>query len=259
MSEITRTEKFLRACIDGEPCALKPLTRVEKLLAELNDKLAGGPSEVVILPETEIAYNEQLGVLAITTAINAYPEEGKTYAVMYAGTAYDCPCVKASLDGETQSFCMGDTTGIGAPGGNADAPFLIMIFPTPMELEGGGMAYGGVMTKDGATTVTLSIVEKAETASAGGGGVFYVDCTPGELIEGTDQATLVGMTKTYEETFAAYEAGQIVAFRVDMGGMADGLITISFISGYMPGFGLVFGNEGGFAYKSDGTAIMMNA
>ena len=44
MSEITRTEKFLRACIDGEPCALKPLTRVEKLLAELNDKLAGGGS-----------------------------------------------------------------------------------------------------------------------------------------------------------------------------------------------------------------------
>ena len=44
MSEITRTEKFLRACIDGEPCALKPLTRVEKLLAELNETLAGGGS-----------------------------------------------------------------------------------------------------------------------------------------------------------------------------------------------------------------------
>lgn len=44
MSEITRTEKFLRACIDGEPCALKPLTRMEKLLAELNETLAGGGS-----------------------------------------------------------------------------------------------------------------------------------------------------------------------------------------------------------------------
>ena len=100
---------------------------------------------------------------------------------------------------------------------------------------------------------------KRVPASVAGSGVFYVDCTPGEPIEGTDQATLVGMTKTYEETFAAYEAGQIVAFRVDMGGMTDGLIVISFIYGYMPGLGLVFGNNEGIAYKSDGTAIMMNA
>lgn len=259
MSEITRTEKFLRACIDGEPCALKPLTRVEKLLAELNDKLAGGASEVVILPETELPGGTAETQIPITTPLSATPTAGATAKVTYNGKDYDCPIVLISDNGY-DGYVMGniDALGVSVAGGNPDAPFAISLVPSSL----GGGVYGVILSLEAVDSITLSIVQGGAASGGGsasaGGGVFYVDCTPGELIEGTDQATLVGMTKTYEETFAAYEAGQVVAFRVNMGEMMEGMIGISFISGYMPGFGLVFGNQG-FAYKSDGTAIMMNA
>jgi hypothetical protein len=258
MSEITRTEKFLRACIDGEPCALKPLTRVEKLLAELNDKLAGGPSEVVILPETEFSSDGEAPQIPFTTPLSATPTAGAIAKVTYNGTEYPCTMAYTEQNG-VGAYAIGNFDAINMPltGGNPDAPFVIALDP-----NGTDGVYGIVFPLDGSTSGTLSIVQEGAASGGGsasaGGGVFYVDCTPGELIEGTDQATLVGMTKTYEETFAAYEAGQVVAFRVNMGEMMEGMIGIAFISGYMPGFGLVFGNEG-FAYKSDGTAIMMNA
>lgn len=222
--------------------------------AKFVDNSGGG--EVVILPETEIAAITESPIM---TAPNAMPEVGKVYVVTYDGTAYDCPAIAIPEGIGMAGVALGNSDLLGISGGNASAPFVVALFDSPQVMEGSEF-YGLLLPVGGGeegTFVTISIVEKAETASAGGG-VFYVDCTPGELIEGTDQATLVGMTKTYEETFAAYESGQVVAFRVNMGEMMEGMIGISFISGYMPGFGLVFGNQG-FAYKSDGTAIMMNA
>lgn len=213
MSEITRTEKFLRACIDGEPCALKPLTRVEKLLAELNDKLAGGASEVVILPETEVA---AISESPITTAPNAMPEVGAVCTVTYNGTAYDCPAVAAAITAEVTGVAFGNTDALGIPGGNTNAPFMVVLLETPMDMEGVPV-YGMLLPQGGTaegTYVTISIVEKAETASAGGGGVLVINMSC-DLSDDMSTVTNPTKDKTFAEAKAVYDAGGIVVVRLE--------------------------------------------
>ena len=195
MDEITRTEKFLRACIDGEPCALKPLTRVEKLLAELNDKLAGGSSEVVILTETAVTVTEGQGY--ITTPLSATPTEGATARVTYNGTEYLCPVV-AQADEEVAGYMLGNLDATGNGGGNPYAPFLVMLFQDGFDVSEDGTPdmYGMVMPLDGATTVTLSIVQ-TEGASGGGASGDYIIVA---------DATTLKTTQKWSELAAAVQS-----------------------------------------------------
>lgn len=197
MDEITRTEKFLRACIDGEPCALKPLTRVEKLLAELNDKLAGGPAEVVILPETELEMGD--GVFGSKNPLSATPTAGATAKVTYNGAEYECS-VLVMPDVPFEAYALGNTEEMGIAGGNADAPFMVMLMP-----GGEDGAYVICMTMEEVTSVTLSIVQTEGAASGGesdGGGVFTVHATVGS------DWTTVTTDKTVSEVMTAIKAGQ---------------------------------------------------
>lgn len=223
MSEITRTEKFLRACIDGEPCALKPLTRVEKLLAELNDKLAGGPSEVVILPETEVA---AISESPITTAPNAMPEVGAVCTVTYNGTAYDCPAVAAAITAEVTGVAFGNTDALGIPGGNTNAPFMVVLLETPMDMEGVPV-YGMLLPQGGTaegTYVTLSIVQEGAASggeSAGGGYLYFTGTATMNSDTNNGEATL---DKSFAEVLAAIKGKKPVFCALS--GVNDGTIYI---------------------------------
>ena len=199
MSEITRTEKFLRACIDGEPCALKPLTRVEKLLAELNDKLAGGTSEVVILQETVATVDAEAGGQAfIMTPLSATPTEGATAKIIYNGVEYTSPIILGEDEGLVM-YGMGNTDMMGLPGGNADAPFVVVLIPSGMD-----GAYGMVMPMDGATSVTLSIVQTEGAASGGAAD------SPVVIAKLTGSGSNITIDKTFDEIVSLVKSGKIV-------------------------------------------------
>lgn len=219
MSEITRTEKFLRACIDGEPCALKPLTRVEKLLAELNDKLAGGTSEVVILPETELTVVEIIAgdaaVYLLPTPFENAPVEGGTYKLIWGGVEYISKAADITeiVSASQKTLLMGNSDVMGvtdAIGTNPapDAPFFFMIAPDGSTADG-VTVYGQFNIDANLTTdpPVLSIVEKAETASAGGGGLVF------NVAMGSD-GTFTADT-TYAEVKAALDAGRHVLAKLE--------------------------------------------
>lgn len=113
--------------------------------------------EVVILPETELMVIEDVDEEApITTPLSATPTEGATAKVTYNGTEYACTIARAE-DGGVEMFCIGNTDVIGLPGGNPDAPFVMILIP-----GGENGAYGMVMPLDGATSITLSVVQTEE-------------------------------------------------------------------------------------------------
>lgn len=219
MSEITRTEKFLRACIDGVPCELKPLTRVEKLLAELNETLAG-PAPVVILPETELTYEESEDGFFLYIPWESDPVEGGMYKVTYNGTDYECEGLPSPGGAPEGTIGMGNLTLFGVSGGNADAPFALMCYTTAIGADAG--FYAALIPADGATSVTLSIVQ-TEGASAdsgsGGGGVFIVPATTADMQS-------VTVDKTPDEAMAAAQAGQHVECHLTM---SVGEMTITYI------------------------------
>jgi len=169
-----------------------------------------GPSEVVILPETELErfeYEGQVGFILPTPFINN-PEFDKTYTVTYNGDVYDCKAFDFFHEGP-EPIVIGNTGLVGVESATNE-PFLIMLYPSGKfdapspDITG----YGTCMANPVPESITLSIVEKAETASAGGGGMFIVNCPTLDMENGT--ATF---DKTFEEVLAAYNAGRYVVFR----------------------------------------------
>ena len=161
-----------------------------------------GPSEVVILPETVLTYSEEEGTYVGNA--QSLPEEGKKYVVTYNGTAYDCACWMWEIDPGDFAPAFGNSSLVGVEGGNADAPFLIMLG----EDEAGGLRCVFTLTDDTTPeSVTLSIVEKAETASAGGGGLVF------NVAMGSD-GTFTADT-TYAEVKAALDAGRHVLAKLE--------------------------------------------
>lgn len=196
---------------------------------KLGSELGGG-GEIVILPETELTHVEAAG--GYIGNIQSLPEEGKTYVVTYNGTAYDCACWMWEVDPGDFAPAFGNSSLVGVEGGNADAPFLIML----AEDEAGVLQCLFTPTDDTTPeSVTLSIVEKAETSSAGGGGLFVVNLVKGEQMEESPipqypTAFAVEIDKTFAEVLAAFKAGNRVECRETA---EDGSVTI-----YQPvGFG----------------------
>jgi hypothetical protein len=167
------------------------MSNIAKMIA-IAKRFGGGsgPSEVVILTETVLTVVEMGGATQhlIMTEPLAQVEVGKTYTVTYNGTAHET----------TASFDEGD--------GVYSLPFEdggVALLLESAEVPGVGMAYGMVYAFDGSTPTTLSIVEKAETASAGGGmTVVHVNMQASSMAEAVD--------KTYDEVVAAIMAGQVV-------------------------------------------------
>lgn len=201
MSDITRVEKLLRASIDGVPCSLKPLTRVEKLLVELNEAIAG-PAPTVILPETEMT---KIDLMWSTASMpENRPEIGKKYNVTCNAEIYTWECLSPEEAGMSAEHFESVIALI-----SESSPFCVM-FPTPAvaEAEGCGVMVQGIADTWQPESVTLSIVEAVEESGSAGGGRFVVkaDCD----LPTQDDAVQVTPDKSYDEVKAAYDAGKTV-------------------------------------------------
>lgn len=175
-----------------------------------------GPSEVVILPETELTHaGGDDPKYIITTPPSAVPVDGVPVNVTYNGVVYTCP-VLHTKDGDYDVYAMGNLEIIGETGGDSDAPFCVVL--SHAEAEG---VYGMCFVIDSPQAVTLSIVQTEGAASGGGESMVFV--TRGTLGDGNT----VTLDKTYDELVAAYKAGKDVRALVDIGGL---LITMSAIT-----------------------------
>ena len=165
-----------------------------------------GPSEVVILPETVLTASEETGGQApIMTPLSATPTEGATAKVTYNGTEYICTNVCVEEDG-IRSYMLGNLDALGTfSGGNPDAPFVVALIP-----DGVDGAYGIVMPMDGATSITLSIVQVGAASggeSAGGGYLYFTGTATMNSNTNNGEATL---DKTFAQVLAAIKGKQPV-------------------------------------------------
>lgn len=202
---------------------------------KLGSELGGsGPSEVVILPETELVPVEvspgELGMYNIVDALfeNA-PTAGATGKLVWGGVEYTSKITDISaMMGlpEGSYFCMGNLAVAGevppdvaqmnpAP----DAPYVLMFLPAGMPTDA-GVTYGQIVSQ-GITPEPpiLSIVQTEGAASDGGsasagGGLFIVKCdmeglemTPDGSIEGQYAVPGLIADKTYDEVLSAIAAG----------------------------------------------------
>lgn len=159
---------------------------------------------VVILPETVLTVGENTSMGFVTVALSATPVQGKTYTATYNGTPFDVSCEWST---EEQAYIFSEE----------NAPFVFMQIPGGSEHPTYGMVYGYVTSLDGSTPSTLSIVEKAETASAGGG-----VCMVKVSFETEDGQTFTNVKKdkSYADLKAAYDADSLLwcRFTATVGG-----------------------------------------
>lgn len=167
--------------------------------------LGSAPAPVVILPETVVTVNEGQGL--ILTPLSATPTDGATAKVTYNGTEYLCPVV-AQADEEAAGYMLGNLDATGNGGGNPDAPFLVVLIPDGVDDTGDGtIAYGFIMTLDGATSVTLYIVQTGE-ASADGDDVSLESLGFVTVTATGDSLDVTSVDMTFEEVMAAATAGK---------------------------------------------------
>lgn len=195
---------------------------------KLGSELGGG-GEVVILPETELTHED--GSWMIPTPLSATPTEGKTCTVTCNGVAYDCPVFNYP-GAPVTAFVMGATKEMGLPGGNDDAPFVVMLLP-----GGDNGIYGMCMYDGEVDSITLSIVqtEGAESGGDAGGGIFEVNVPVTNYIASTGH-DFGEFDKTFAELLAAHKAGKYVRINV---GWDIGYSTY----GYVIGFGKSNGQD----------------
>lgn len=157
---------------------------------------------VVILPETEMTPAEE-GMFGIMTPLSATPTDGATAKIIYNGVEYTSPIILGEDEGLVM-YGMGNTDMMGLPGGNADAPFAVVLIPSGMD-----GAYGMVVPMDGATSVTLSIVQ-TEGAASGGSSAGALVVTA--VISGDTTATLTvdSVSATHASMYAAITSGRDV-------------------------------------------------
>lgn len=203
-----------------------------------------GPSEVVILPETEFHCGMAEAQTPITTPLSATPTAGAAAKVTYNGKEYPCTIVYTEQNGIV-AYAMGNFDAIGAPytGGNPDAPFVIALDP-----NGEGGVYGMVAPLDDSTTITLSIVQVGAASGGGsasaGGGVCVINMTC-DANDSMNEFTNATKDKTFAEAKAVYDAGGIVHVRLE------------YKSGPMAGMKIEFPHAN-FASMGEMTAFMFD-
>lgn len=171
------------------------------------------PTEVVILPETETTVED--GRATIMTPLSTAPTAGVAAKVTYNGTEYTCMIVYVGEDG-IDTYAMGNFDAIDMPftGGNPDAPFVVALTPAG---DSGG--YGMVVPLDGATSITLSIVQV--DAASGGGAVetMRVNITTTDGVYKAD--------KPFATVLEAVLANKPVEFRLNPGDIFEHCLHLS--------------------------------
>lgn len=217
----------------------KTLTLAKGAKVVDEDGVLGGSSTtapVVILPETEMTKLQTDGVTSFysATPLKTKPEYNKRYIVTYNGVVYDSTSFDLFHEGDEPIV-------IGNPGalmpdmdnGNPE-PFVCMLYPSGNTAEDGTVAYCAVMPGDGATSVTLSIVEAAKTESAGGGGITLVKVSG----ESSDMQTFTNVTcdKKFADLKSVYDADGLLWCRltltIDQGDAKLEMVAECPLSGY---------------------------
>lgn len=208
-----------------------------------------GPSEVVILPETEYPGGGMDTQIPITTPLSAMPTPGATAIVTWNGTEYACQIARQTESGN-DGYLMGNFEAMGAPygGSNPDAPFVVALVPAGM----GGM-YGIIMPVEEVASITLSIVQVgAAGGGSAGGGVVTATAVIG------DGPSVTSIDKTYSELLSAVKAGKYVQMMAKIGTSITAMPFVFWMeesdSGYM-----LFSVEAKtiaatLQYNADGTA-----
>lgn len=209
------------------------MSDIAKMIA-IARKFGGGASgtaaPVVILPETVLTVDEGGEEALIMTPFAADLVIDGNYVVTYNGVDYNC--IGRLLEMESVSgVILGNTSMFGVPGGNDNAPFLLVQNPPDLVADIG--AYGTCVVTDGATSVTLSIVQTAGGAAAdsGGNGVMTVRV---EASTPKKDMALSGCDKTFVEFQAAYNAGKlirIIAATEDNGNPVEYVGNVVFYTG----------------------------
>ena len=182
-------------------------------------------ADKVILPETALTGVEDDGSLMFSLRFPWAVDltAGIIHTVKYNGTGYECKAVTYSelypdAGAPEGTLALGNFSlnGIeGVEGSNPDAPFVLLTYTNAVGAEEGGM-YGALMSNDGATSVTLSIVEKGEAVSVGGGVVFVTGTF--DPNGGGDETNMYLIPdKSLEECKALVEAGNYLVFKIDGG------------------------------------------
>ena len=143
-------------------------------------------ADKVILPETVLEERSDDDNFDLHTPWAENIETGKTYNVNYNGTTYACTAIYNETAGLASNL-LGSTDAFGIEGGNPDAPFTMMCFPNEMQAEDWPMV-GILNSLDGATSVTLSVVEKGKAVSVGG--VRVIKMTVASMDESTGEIYL---------------------------------------------------------------------
>lgn len=177
----------------------------------------------VILPETTVEGEE--GQLYLVTPLVGTPEVGGTYTVMYNGTPYDCQGLYYEVEGIV-GVMLGNSDAMGMPGGNTDAPFMMLLIPGGVDMGDGTMFYGMVMDMMGASSVTLSIVQTEGAPSSGG--IFEVNVSVTAYNTGSGH-DFGAFDKPFAELAAAHKAGKYVRINVCW---AAGTWTYGYVIGF---------------------------
>ena len=169
-----------------------------------------GPSEVVILPETVLTpVPGEEGWFSSQNPLSATPTEGATAKVEYNGAEYECS-VLAVPEAPFEAYALGNVERMGIAGGNADAPFLVMLMPSGAE-DG---SYTTCIAMDEAPSVTLSIVQVG-AASGGSGNADSVLTITADM-----SASLVmsNISTAFADAYEAVTAGRQVRLLVNRDG-----------------------------------------
>lgn len=112
--------------------------------------------QVIILPETELTYDETEDGFFLLTPWMVDLVAGGVYDVTYNGVKYECEGVPHTESGfPANPIALGNVGLMGLTGGNIDAPFAVVCFPNEGGAEMG--VYAMLANTDDATSVTLSI------------------------------------------------------------------------------------------------------
>lgn len=189
------------------------------LTLEKGSKLVdnSGPSEVVILPETELTMLSDMegrgGQYMLSTPFATNPTAGGTYKLMWGGMEYTSKAVDmpALIEGMPPCIVLGNVAITGEVEGveNPDpsAPYAMMIYKDGV-MDGDLTAYA-VMVSVGITPEppTISIVQTEGAASGGGGGGGGASA----MIVNIDPSTMT-IDKPFSDVHAAVSTGEIVHF-----------------------------------------------
>lgn len=231
-----------------------------KMLAFI--KAFGGtsaPSEVVILPETEMtlaSVSGDIGIYHLYMPPENVPAAGAKCKLIWGGMEYTNTVVDVSAMMGAPMLLLGNSglfeaEGMDLENPDADAPYCVALVPDGMPLgEGDRVAYGMIMSMGIAPDPPVLSIVQVGAASGGesaGSGALVINITS------PDGSTLTA-DKTYNEAIAAIKASKNVIAIISRPGDIYEVAHASMAYGGMVLFArIAIGDPVIYSLESDGT------